>query len=93
MGGYYRRGAGALPVPVSPLFFFLFLRGAGVLIPWGGSLQDGSGVSLEDHNDGTYTLSVMATLAGQHPLTVRHLLDLTPNKPTNQQTSNQLRDA
>jgi hypothetical protein len=60
---------------LSPSFFFLvlsFLRGTGVLIPWGGSLQDGSGVSLEDHNDGTYTLSVMATLAGQHPLTVRH---------------------
>lgn len=35
-----------------------------------GEALDGSGVSLEDHNDGTYTLSVMATLAGQHPLTV-----------------------
>jgi hypothetical protein len=65
----------ALVCCLSPSFFFFlvlsFLRGAGVLIR-GGSLQDGSGVSLEDHNDGTYTLSVMATLAGQHPLTVRH---------------------
>ena len=45
-------------------------------------MQDGTGVSLEDHNDGTYTLSVLTTLAGQYPLTVRHWLDLTPNKPS-----------
>lgn len=65
-------------------FFFLvlsFLRRTGVLTR-GWSLQDGTGVSLEDHNDGTYTLSVLATLAGQYPLTVRHRLGLTPNKPS-----------